>query len=676
MAPVPSARCSFLSPGLAAAYLVVAVALAYGFSLRAPFLFDDAGAVVDNPTIRRLWSLDVLRPPADGSTTTGRPVVNLSFALNHALSGGHVWSYHALNVVIHALAGLVLMGILRRTLTGAVLRERFAAAAPGLAFVIALFWALHPLQTESVVSIAQRTETLCGLFYLLTLYAFIRGTGPGAPSRRWLGLAVASCLLGMGTKEVMVTAPVMVLLYDRTFVAGSFAAAWRGHGRWHAALASTWLLLAGLLLHGGGARGASAGFGLGMSTWSYLLTQCEAILLYLRLSLWPSPLVLDYGTTVVQSVAEVGWEGTVVLALLVGVVWALVRKPALGFAGAWFFLILSPSSSVVPLVTQTMAEHRMYLPLAAVVVLGVLGLHSRIGGRVAWLAGALAVAYGGVTAIRNREYRDALVLWTANVSRYPQSARAHNNLALILHEQGKTAEAGTHFARAVQHQPGYVSAHYNWGVALLDQQRVAEAIVQFETALRGAPDHSDARVNLGNALARLGRGAEALPHYEAALRLKPGPDVHFNLGLTLASLGRDEEAVNHLRTALQGRPDLAEAHYRLGRLAERAGDGTGAEKHYSEASRIAPGHSAAHASLGVLLARSGRLAAAREHLRTAVQLNPGDADALANLGNVLLVQGEGREALARYEEAQRLRPDDARLRESVRLAREALGGSR
>lgn len=676
MAPVTSARSSFHFPGLAAAGLVAAVVLAYSLSLRAPFLFDDAGAVVNNPTIRQLWSFDVVRPPTDGSTTTGRPLVNLSFALNYALSGERVWSYHALNLAIHALAALTLMGLVRRTLIGPVLRERFGHAAPGLAMLIALLWALHPLQTESVVCIAQRTESLCGLFYLLTLYAFIRGAEPGVPSRKWLVLSVASCLLGMGTKEVMVTAPLIVLLYDRTFLGGSLAAAWRRHGRFFTALAATWVLLAWLVWQAGGARGASAGFGLGVSWWSYLLKQCEAIVLYLKLSFWPNPLVLDYGTAGVDSIAEVWWEGTAVLALLAGSVWALRCKPVLGFAGAWFFVILAPSSSVVPLVTQTMAEHRMYLPLAACVTLLVLALYSRLGSRVPYLMGALAVAFGGVTAVRNHDYRDALALWTDNVASYPGSARAHNNLALALQQQGRSEEARANFARAVQLQPGYVSAHYNWGVTLLQQQRLADAVVQFEAALRFAPLHADAHVNLGNALVGLDRGMEALAHYQAALRLKPGPDVHYDLGLTLANLGRDDEASAHLRTALEGRADLPEAHFRLGRLAERAGNGPGAEMHYAETLRLAPAHAAAHARLGLLLARSDRLTAAAEHLRAAVRLKPGDADAQANLGNLLLLQGDAREALARYEEALRLRPEDARLRESVRLAREALGGFR
>ncbi len=668
---MPSAPSNFTSASrphwFAAALLVVAVALAYVASLRAPFLFDDTGAVLNNPTIRRLWSLDVLRPPADGSTTTGRPLVNATFALNYALSGDHPWSYHALNLVLHALAALTLFGLVRRTLSTLNFQSSTAVA-----FTTALLWALHPLQTESVICIAQRTELLCGLAALLTLYCFVRGTEPVAPSKIWFTLSVVACLAGMAAKEVMVTVPLLVLLYDRTFFAKTVSAAWRARRSYYVALAGTWLLLASLVARSGGARGAAAGFGLGVSSWSYLLKQGEALVLYLRLSIWPHPLVLDYGDAVVHSIIAVWWQGLVVLGLLAATAWALVRQPVFGFAGAWFFIILAPSSSVVPLVTQTMAEHRMYLPLAAIVSVGALAAHRWLGFFAPWLLGMIALVFGGLTVARTFDYRDSITIWTDNVTTHPEVARGHNNLAWALQQHGQSAQANEHFARAIALQPDYVAARYSWGVALLDQGRATDAIAQFEVAVRLAPAHADAQLNLGNALMQVARAADAIPHYEEALRLKPAADAHFDLGVALADLGRNNEAALHFRAALQENPALPEAHYWLARIAERAGQLTDAERDYTETLRLAPEHAAAHARLGVLLARSDRLPAAAEHLRAAVRLAPADADVHANLGNVLLLQNQPREAIAEYEAALRLRPNDPRTLESLQLAREAL----
>ena len=247
-----------------------------------------------------------------------------------------MWSYHALNLAIHLLAGLALFGVVRRTLSQPVLRPRFGDAGLPLACAIAGLWLLHPLQTESVTYVIQRTESLAGLFYLLTLYGFIRATesgekmvgpstssglsppsGVGGQERRpkagigWFAISFAACLLGMATKEVMASAPLLVLVYDRTFVTGGFRAALRQRRRYYLALAATWILL-GCLVVSTHNRGGTTGFDTGLSPAIYLLSQCYAIVVYLKLSFWPHPLVFDYGLGVIQHAADV-WPQAVLL---------------------------------------------------------------------------------------------------------------------------------------------------------------------------------------------------------------------------------------------------------------------------------------------------------------------------------------------------------------------------
>jgi tetratricopeptide (TPR) repeat protein len=719
---------------IGAVLLSLAALAAWSNSFHGAFVLDDIPTIVANPSIRRLGALGtVLSPPKIGSPVTGRPLVNLTLALNYAASGTQVWSYHALNLLIHLLAGLTLFGVVRRTLEQPIPCGRSLLAGDSsrassfqqsntlpIAFAVALLWTVHPLQTESVTYVVQRAESLMGLFFLLTLYCFIRGTeyptvgttktprhevgvstdrvssvslclrGSKSGSASWLALSLLSCLAGMATKEVMAVAPLIVLLYDRTFLAGSFRAAWRQRRRVYLGLAATWLLLAWLVASADH-RGGTAGFGTLVSPWNYALVQSGAIVHYLRLAGWPHPLVFDYGTAVVHSLAEVWWQTIIVLALLGITIWALVRKPRGGFLGAWFFLILAPSSSVVPVATQTMAEHRMYLPLAAVITLAVLGLHrllqrspayrpqdhnlpdtrSRV---VLWSVVLLvpALAFGWLTARRNEAYHSEFTLWTDTVASRPQSSRAHNNLAWILQQQGKAGEANAQYAQAIAIQPDYVTAHYDWGVALLGQGRVAEAIVQLEAAVRLAPDHADALLNLGNALMQVPRAAEAVACYERALRIKPGADAHYDLGVALAELDRHDEAAAHLRKALELAPDLAGAHFQLARLAELAGQPEDAEREYLETLRLAPDHVLAHSMLGLLLAHRGQLEPAAGHFRAVIRQQPEDADAHANLGNVLLLQGQAREAIAQYGEALRLRPDDPRTKENLELARESL----
>jgi hypothetical protein len=246
--------------------LAGAVTAVYAQTFSVPLLFDDNAGIGSNSTIRH-WSTAWWGPIR--TTAAGRPIVNLSLAMNFALSGLGVWSYHAVNLAVHILAALTLFGIVRRTL----LPRRDPATAANIAFCSALLWALHPLQTEAVTYIVQRAESLMGLFYLLTLYCFIRYAEAGSSRPGlWAGLSVAFCLLGMATKEVMVSAPVMVLLYDRTFLAGDFQGAWRRHRRVYAGLAATWALLP-FLVHFSHNRGGTAGFGDEVAWGKYALTQ-------------------------------------------------------------------------------------------------------------------------------------------------------------------------------------------------------------------------------------------------------------------------------------------------------------------------------------------------------------------------------------------------------------------
>ena len=650
---------------LAGSVIVLATWAAYANSFAAPFVFDDVKSITQNPTIRHLWPLsDVLSPPNFVTGAAGRPIVNLSLAVNYALGGFNVTGYHVLNTAIHALAGLVLFGIVRRTLRRPLLLERFGTAALPLALAVALVWVLHPLQTESVTCVVQRTESLMGLFYLLTLYGFIRSVESPAP-RRWEIGTVVVCLVGMATKEVMVSVPVLVLLYDRTFVAGNFRAAWQLRWRLYLALAGTWLLLAWLMARSS-QRGGLVGFGLGISAWDYALTQCRAILLYLQLAFWPSPLVVDYGAVVVRRVGEAWLQGLLLLALVAATFVALRRRPVLGFLGFWFFAILAPSSSFVPLATQTIAEHRMYLPLAAVVVGVVLGAYRwlRKVSLPVWLA--VAAGAGWLTGVRNEDYRDALTLWSDAVAKQPGNSRAQLNLASALADAGRLEDARARAAEAVRLFPKHAEAHYSLGNILLRLDRPAEAAAADETAVRLRPDLVEAHYMLGTALVRLGRTEEAVAHLETALRLRPDfADVEHTLAGTLAMAGRTTEALEHYEAALRLQPDNPGLHVEMGNILGRTGRTDEAIRHFQAAAQLDPDSMAVHYNLGNALFQAHRPAEAAEQYTTVVRLQPDFAEAHNNLGNALAQLGRIDEAQTHYEETLRLKPDFAPARHNL-----------
>lgn len=630
--------------------LLLLSAAAYHNSLQGPFVFDDEPAIVANPSIRRLWPLgDVLWPElADGGiTVSGRPLVNLSLAVNHAIGGQSVTGYHFFNLAVHALAGLVLFGLVRRTLTSLPSRLLQESEALPLAWSVTALWLVHPLQTAAVTYVVQRAEVMMGLCYLLTLYCFIRaeqkpetgnpkpeGGARGATSavtdrrcsrqrRLWLSLSVAACLAGMGCKEVMVTAPLMVLLYDRTFVAGSFAQAWRLRRGYYLALACTWGPLLWLVA-GTEGRGGTAGFGTAVSGWTYALTQAGAVVRYLGLSVWPARLVFDYGTDTVAGVAEVWSQLLVVAGLVAATGWALVRRPVWGFVGAWFLVVLAPSSSVVPVASQTMAEHRMYLSLLAPMLVVVAILHRGLGRRV-WVAGLVgALVLGGLTLRRNEVYRSPVTLWADTVAKQPANARAHLNLGRAKAADGEPEAALLHYDEAARLQPDAPEPHYNKGLALARLNRLPEALASYEEALRRQPGHAGTLNNRGIALLRLGRMDEAAAGFEAALREQPRlADAHSNLAHVRLEQGRIDEAIRHGEEAL----------------------------------RLDPEHDGAAYNLGNALVAAGRLAAARAAYEQALVSDPDDADAANNLGNVLLELDRPEEAVRRYAQAVRARPD-------------------
>lgn len=687
---------------LAAVLLALAALAAYSSSFSGAFVYDDVQSIPENPTLRHLWPpWEALSPPPGGATVSGRPMLNLSFAINRALGGPGVASYHAGNLLIHVLAGLTLFGLVRRTLLLPGFSPKFAPVALPVAFLAAALWTLHPLQTESVTYLVQRAESLMGLFFLLTFYGFIRGVEAERPAGFYL-LSIAACALGMGTKEVMASAPLLIVLFDRTFVAGSFLAAGRARWKYYGGLAMTWILLGWLVLGNGGNRGGSIGFGIGVSWWAHTLTQFEAMARYLWLSLWPHPLAFDYGATWAKSTIEVLLYAAVVLPFVLGTVFALKRNHPLGFLGAWFFVILAPTS-LMPGPTQMIVEHRLYLSLAAVTVLMAAGAY-HLGGR-RMFAGLLvaACALGLLTFRRNQDYRTNLILWQDTVNKRPENSLAHGNLgaalsalgrkqealaefettlrldpnsaegniniAEALSSTGRLQEAMTHLLKAIPLALDHPSLQLNLGTTLDRMGRTGEAILYYQRALRMNPELAEAHNDLGDAYLRLGRPDLARPCVEEALRLKPNyPEAHYNLAFILAASGQFTEATTEFEIGRRLQPDNAIARHSWANALTTAGRKTEAAVEYETALRMAPSDPTIHYDYGNLLASGGDYAGAIARYREALQRQPEYAAAENNLATALTLLGRHAEAVEHYQAALRLRPNDAGANNNLGMA--------
>ena len=521
----------FVRTALCCAVIVAAGLIAYSDSFRGPYIFDNSG-FTGLVSLKKHLIRAILSGP--------RPVVDLTFALNYALGGMDVFGYHLLNLAIHLLAALTLFGVARRTLELPAVARRFGEpAATPVAFCIALLWTLHPLLTQSVTYLVQRAESLMGLFFLLTLYCFIRAACARRPGAWHVG-AVAACALGMGCKQVMVAAPLAVLLYDRSFLADSFREALRRRWGLYLALAATWLLLARSVLVAFARHPVTAGFALpGISPLRYARNETGVILHYLWLVFWPSGLSLDYGWPITASLWATAPSAIVVGILLAATLWALVRRPMWGFLGAWFFLILAPTSSFMP-IRDLAFEQRMYLPLAAVVALAVVAAHllaQRLAAR-SWasdeerrqirLAAGIAlmlpltVALGWRTYVRNWDYRSAISIWSATVKVSPQNARAWSNLGYICYTEGRYDETKTYCAEAIRLNPDFADAYNYLGLACAATYLLDDALHDYDEAIRLNPNFADAYINRGNAHDALGRSQDALRDYARAIEVSPG----------------------------------------------------------------------------------------------------------------------------------------------------------
>lgn len=671
-APTAGLPAGLLRPAYVGPLLLVAVVLAWANSWSAPFVFDDIASIVENPTLRSLTSLAWLNPPhTAGETVSGRPLLNLSFALNYAISGPEVWSYHVLNWLIHAAAAFALWAVLRRLPT----------VGRGVALATALLWALHPLQTAAVTSVVQRAESLASLCTLLTLYGFVRYATDESRRTRWAALSVLACLAGMAVKETVAVAPVLVLLLDRGLFTPTWREIWRRRAPLYLALAATWVVL-GVLVTLNHGRGGSAGLASSVDVVTYARTQVWAVVHYLRLVVWPVGQTFDYGMVVVDEGAKVIAPALLLLALALSTIVGLGRRHPVGVAGAGFFLLLAPSSSVVPIATQTIAEHRIYLALAVPLLLLSAGV-ARLWTTLRWPAALLplpavlgAGLLGLATHARNEVYRSPASLWADTVAQRPENPRAHYNLGLALLADGRRDEAIQEFQRAIALQPTHAYAQFQLGVQAMTSGNPAGAQPYFTAALAADPHYVDARVNLAHVLAQQGQAEAAVALYREALAEQPAADIRVNLAGQLIQLGRMDEVAPLLEAALAEAPDMPEAHLLWGRLAERRGDVPGAERSLRAALQLRPSYVAAAMALGNLLARQSRYAEAGEAFQAVLAAEPENSRARNNLANCYLALERFPEAIAEYRQVLRLRPNDAAVRENLEIAEAMLARSR
>ncbi len=618
----------------------------YSNTLNVPFLLDDSARIVDEPAIRTVW------PPSVAMAHSNRPFASYTFAINYALHGLDVRGYHVLNLVIHLLAGLCLLGIVRRTLQQTA--EYPSPHAELTATAIALIWVVHPLQTQAVTYIVQRLESLMGLAYLATLYFFVRAQGSRLPTV-WYLFSWAACAFGMGCKEVMVTAPVILMWYDRVFIATTWSELIAKRKWFYGLLSGTWLVLAWAMLHD--TRDYTSGALIqveGLTPWTYLLSQTAVVTHYLQLSVWPDRLCFYHDWPTAHGLIDVWPQATFLTVLLLATLGCIAKFRRWSFLGGCFFLILAPSSSMVPI--QDLAfEHRMYLPLAAVITAFVFTL-TLINTKLAYMVASVAViALGNATFHRNSTYQSEVSIWTDTLIYYPQNVKVLTFLGNLHADTKQHQEARKYFERALAIEPTHVRANVHYAGLLMDLGEFQAARQRLTVALRIQPKNTAALANLGSLYFRTGMILEAIKCYQRALEMAPSShELRISLTATLLACERYDEARRNCQIILSAEPESVDALINLACAEQGLGRKAEAIRHCQTALALAPENPNVHANLAMFVSADDRDQAIW-HLRKACQLAPDSGDYHLALAD-LIVEQSPQAAVTYYEAALRANP--------------------
>ena len=567
--------------------LAVVTMLAYHPAWHGGVLWDDE-AHIGGPELR---TLDGLRRIWFVPRTTQQyyPLLHTSYWLQQKLWGDSITGYHIVNLLLHIGCVVLVLRIVR------FLR------IPGAELAATIF-ALHPVNVETVAWIAERKNTLSGVFALAATLWYLRFDENR--SRRSYALALGLFLLGLVSKTAIVTLPLALLVI---FWWKRGAISWR-HDVVPLIPFFFFSAAAGLMTRW--VEYGNIGYRARMLDLS-LLDRCliagRAFWFYLWKLLWPSNLMFVYPRWEIS--AAVPWQYIFPLAVLVllGILWSLRRwsrtplagvlvymvllLPSLGFANIYFFLY------------SFVADHWQYLACLGIITpcaSGIVLLATRLKSGYAWLEPGVTLVIGGVLFLltwqQSRMYNNAETLYRTTIAHNPACWLAYDHLVDILYQANRIPEAMNLFKDELRIKPAV--AHYSLGNALLRKGRTSEAIDQFMEALRINPDYAEAHNNLANALLVTGRTSAAIEQCKEALRIDPTyAHAHNNLGNALAQTGRASEAIDHYKQTLRMNPNSADAH----------------------------------SNLGAALALMGRISEAIEELKAAVRINPNNIDAQNNL---------------------------------------------
>jgi tetratricopeptide (TPR) repeat protein len=642
----------WLVPVLCLALAVIAFAV-FGQTLHHDFVnFDDGDYVFRNPMVARGLTFQGIVWAFSFHAYNWHPLTWLSHMLDCQLYGLQAGGHHFTNVLLHTATVIVLFLVLRQ-MTGALWRSAFVAAV----------FAVHPLRVESVAWVAERKDVLSGLFFMLTMAAYVRYARlPWSPAR--YGLVVLLFALGLMCKPMLVTLPLVLWLLDYWPLQRAESARRLVMEKLPLLALSAAACVATLLAQHKGIR-SSGSFSL-----PYRLGNALAsCMVYLGQMVYPAGLAVLYPY---PHHGHSPWEmalAGILLASLSAVAWATRRtRPWLLIGWVWYLVMLLPVLGVIQAGEQAHADRFTYLPQIGVYVAATWLVAQWRVSRVALgglMTGVLAVLM--VCAWQQTAYwQNSETLWTRALACTTGNDMAHWALGDVLRKREKLDDAIAQYEIALEINPRRMEARNNLGIALRQKGSVDKAISQYQMALQINPNYAEAHNNLGIALADKGNVDEAITHYQMALQINPNyADAHNNLGIALRQKGSVDEAITHYQMALKINPNDAEVHNNLGIALRQERRVDEAITHFQTALRFKPNYAEAHCDLGIALRQKGRVDEAIAQYQMALQLNPALVEAHYSLGIALLQKGRAAEAISQYQQALHIEPANAKVQNNL-----------
>jgi tetratricopeptide (TPR) repeat protein len=665
--------------------------LLYANSFRNTFVFDDLPLIVENSGIRSLRNIPALLGAGVGTGGISyRPLRFISYAVDYYFWGLNPVGYHLSNVVFHVISSLFVFGIVSRL-----------AGGFWCAFSAALFFCVHPVQTDSVTYLSGRRDILCALFYLAGFYSFLRYRASGQV--RYVVLIFFFYLFSIASKEMGVTLPLMLFLYDYVWVreeglGRKFREVWKRYGFFYLPV---FLMGAGftcykLFINYPSTRHEYYGGSLVTN----FLTVGKILVYYLKLIFLPVVLNADYSYDAFSLSQGFFEPATFISLVILGgifyfIFWLLRKEKVVAWGLLWFFVAILPVCQIFPH-HELLAEHYLYLPLVGI-SLGVGYITGKLVRgyrfeRVLIGCYVLVLILFGVRVIdRNRDWKDGFTLWSKTVKTVPHCARALDNLGVEYYSLKRYREAIPYHEQAVRLKPNYAIAYYNLGnaynnsgycdkaiaayqesirlkpdnikaynnlgVAYKNCKQYEEAFDMYKKVLEKEPDNLSATTNLGALLNGLNLYKMALPYCEKAVALNPKSiEALQNLGVTLSGLGFYDRALSTLQSAIGLNPNNANIHVNIGSVYRKMGNDKKAADEYKLALQLSPQSAEALNNLGVIYSAQGLHDLAIETYQKALGLSPRDARIYCNLGAVYAEKGDYHRAIALYRNAIEIDP--------------------